>query len=206
MVFRMAEDRRQLETPGRSHLAVRRARRQRLINRGCLRVRADGTDPRHLDKIPPKPTETGRPAILQCPDVATPPTTTPPRRDPTIGGGPLRRRGGSSSGQAARRRTLGCPTPLTNPFHRQSVGAHTRASRHHDTRAGFGCPLTARAMLAALASAVSVQLPRCGSGFFGFRGRIATAGSVSGQPAVAAPPLSGELGAAQERAVTVQRW
>ena len=35
---------------------------------------------------------------------------------------------------------------------------------------------------------------------------VATAGSVSGQPAVAAPPLSGELGAAQERAVTVQRW
>ena len=62
MVVRMAEDRRQLETPGRSHLAVRRARRQRLVNRGCLRVRADGTDPRHLDKIPPKPTETGRPA------------------------------------------------------------------------------------------------------------------------------------------------
>ena len=104
MVFRMAEDRRQLETPGRSHLAVRRARRQRLVNRGCLRVRADGTDPRHLDKIPPKPTETGRPAILQCPDVATPPTTTPPRPDPTIGGGPLRRhqrRGGSSSGSSS---------------------------------------------------------------------------------------------------------
>ena len=87
MVVRMAEDRRQLETPGRSHLAVRRARRQRLVNRGCLRVRAGGTDPRHLDKIPPKPTETGRHSILQCPDVAAPPTTTPPRRDPNIGGG-----------------------------------------------------------------------------------------------------------------------
>ena len=87
MVVRMAEDRRQLETPGRSHLAVRRARRQRLINRGCLRVRADGTDPRHLDKIPPKPTETGRPDILECPHVATPPTTTPPRHGYTIGGG-----------------------------------------------------------------------------------------------------------------------
>ena len=106
-LFAWRKDRRQLETPGRSHLAVRRARRQRLINSSCLRVRADGTDPRHLDKIPPKPTETGRPHILECPHVATPPTTTSPRRDPTARGGPLRRRGGSSSGQAREARALG---------------------------------------------------------------------------------------------------
>ena len=83
-------------------------------------------------------TESNRVCDAAGAHAATPPTTQPPRPDPTIGGGPLRRRVGSSSGQAARRCTLGCPNPLTAPFPRKSVGAHTRASRHHDTRAVSG--------------------------------------------------------------------
>ena len=42
---------------------------------------------------------------------------------------------GSSPDSDRRRHVREAPNPLTAAFPRQSVGAHTRASRHHDTRA-----------------------------------------------------------------------